>query len=174
MGAVRIRDQTSDKNITSNVHDSSPSIDVFRSERAACLYEEKKIHQDVLTSNIARGLNSPFIHNIAFSSEKVILSESRGKYARQAPFTRENHSKHMLVEFDVRGQKGMDFFSQEWKNCFENLMGTIYQAESGYKKKSPRIDFYYFTCTFDHQQKHMLFNIFRNLIYFKKSIMLMK
>lgn len=38
--------------------------------------------------------------------------------------------------------------------CIENLMSTIYQAESGVKKKIDHTC-YYFTCTYDHQQKHI-------------------
>ncbi len=36
MGAVRKRVQTADKNITSNLHHSSPSVNIFRSEKVFC------------------------------------------------------------------------------------------------------------------------------------------
>ncbi len=54
-----------------------------------------------------------FIDIIAFSSEKVISSESREKYAQIKQykivlFALQNCSKRMLVDFDVRGQQGMD------------------------------------------------------------------
>ncbi len=64
MGAVRMRVQTADKNIT------TPVIRMF------------------LTSN--HWFSEYSIHNIAFSSEKVISSKSGEKYARS---TSENSPK---------------------------------------------------------------------------------
>ncbi len=43
MGAVRMRVQTADKNITSNPHHSSPSINVLRSEKL-CVCKKQILH----------------------------------------------------------------------------------------------------------------------------------
>ncbi len=55
---------------------------------------------------------SSLYHTIAFSSEKFIPSESGEKYA-QIKFTSQNSSKQLWVDFDVRGQQGMDCFTGE-------------------------------------------------------------
>ncbi len=58
MGAVRMRVQTTDKNITkSNPHDSSASINVLWSEKLCVSKKEESS-----------------VNNIVFSSEKAILS----------------------------------------------------------------------------------------------------
>ncbi len=46
------------------------------------------------------------IHNIAFSSEKVILFESGEKYAQNNQNSRKYFQTNMSVDFDVRGQQG--------------------------------------------------------------------
>ncbi len=50
-------------------------------------------------------------HNIAFSSEKLNLSESGEKY--QAKKIQNNSEENVLVDFDVRGQRGIDFSLKE-------------------------------------------------------------
>ncbi len=58
------------------------------------------------------------MHNIAFSIEKVVLSELGETFAQiehclQAKPVQKQFYTNMLVDFDVRGQQGMDFFSLE-------------------------------------------------------------
>ncbi len=72
MGAVRMRVQTADKNLTSNPHDSNPSDSILWSLKLC-------IHQDDF--NFRPLLRYEKIH-IAFSRKKVVLSESGDKYAQ--------------------------------------------------------------------------------------------
>ncbi len=76
MGSVKMRGQTDDKKITSNPNHSNPLISIMRSENLHVC--DKQIHHsDHLTSNRFFQLKyESSIHNIAFSSEKVISSES--------------------------------------------------------------------------------------------------
>ncbi len=69
MGAVRMRVQTADKNITI-IHTTSVHQLTFCEEKSCVC--EKQIHHSM----------DLFIHIIAFSSEKVIESESGEKYAQ--------------------------------------------------------------------------------------------
>ncbi len=75
MGAVRMRVQIADKNITINPHQSSPSVNVLRNEKLSLCVNQ--IHFNYffffLLQTIASDCMSS-IHNIAFSSENVILS----------------------------------------------------------------------------------------------------
>ncbi len=50
------------------------------------------------------------IHNIAFSSEKVIASESGAKYEQ---IKHRLQQKNKFLAFDARGQQEMDFFTAE-------------------------------------------------------------
>ncbi len=59
------------------------------------------------------------IHNIAFSSEKVILFESGEKYAQNNQNSRKYFQTNMSVDFDLRGQQGMDFC--HWRKCYCGL-----------------------------------------------------
>ncbi len=55
-----------------------------------------------------------FFHSIAFSSEKLIVRIRREICTDQAPFTSKNSPQfylHMSVDFEVRGQQGMDFYT---------------------------------------------------------------
>ncbi len=55
------------------------------------------------------------VHNIAFFSEKVLIWNRREIFTDQALFTSKKSPKqpytNILVDFDVIGQKGMDFLS---------------------------------------------------------------
>ncbi len=83
MGAVRMRAQTADKST-----------------------HNKSIIKTFWLQTTALTLKKSFIHNIAFSCEKVVLSESGENYTvfifKQK--TVQNRSKHMSVNYDVRGQ----------------------------------------------------------------------
>ncbi len=70
MGAVRMRVQTADKNITP--HHSSPSVNILRRQKL------KQRHQDILTF---KPKYESIIHNSS-SSEKVFRSESGEKSAQ--------------------------------------------------------------------------------------------
>ncbi len=48
MGAVRMRVRTADKNIMINPHKSDQSINVFWSEKNACLYKKQSIGEQVM------------------------------------------------------------------------------------------------------------------------------
>ncbi len=50
------------------------------------------------------------LYNIAFSSEKVISSESVEKYAQNKALFISDKCQKTNVKFDVRGQQRMDFF----------------------------------------------------------------
>ncbi len=55
------------------------------------------------------------IHNIAFCSSKLVLSEPAEKYCMHRSSTaykqERKKSSNMIVDFDVRGQQRMDFFT---------------------------------------------------------------
>ncbi len=73
MGAVRMRVQTADEN-HNNLYDSSLSSNFLWSKKLVFV-KKIFINMTFLTSNHC-------IYNIAFSSEKVVLSESGKKYAQ--------------------------------------------------------------------------------------------
>ncbi len=74
MGAVRMRVQIADKNITINPHQSSPSVNVLWNEKlCVCVNQIHFKYVFFLLQTIASDCMSS-IHNIAFSSENVILS----------------------------------------------------------------------------------------------------
>ncbi len=87
MGAVRMRVQTADKNMTIihiNPRHSSPSINILCKEVKSCVFVRnksiKKIFFNIKPLLLTKYKSS--IPNIAFPSEKVILSESGEKYSQ--------------------------------------------------------------------------------------------
>ncbi len=81
MGAVRMRVQTADNNITSNNTtplQSSPSVNILWSEKL-CVRKKQIHYQGVFQFKSPKESS---IHNITFSSEKFTSSESGGKYAQ--------------------------------------------------------------------------------------------
>ncbi len=76
MGAVRMRVQTGDKNIT--IIHSTPSVNVLRSKNMCVC--NKQIHQ--ASSCCFQLKYEYFINNIDFSFEKVVSSESGDKSAQ--------------------------------------------------------------------------------------------
>ncbi len=75
MGAVRMRVLTADKNIPIN-HNMTPVYQLTSCEVKICMFvRNKPIIREFFISDESS------IHNIAFSSEKLVLSESREKYA---------------------------------------------------------------------------------------------
>ncbi len=109
MGAVRMRVQTADKNIT-KIH-TTPVHQLTSCEAKSCLFVRNKfIIKLFLTSNCCFWLKyESSIHNIAFSSEKVVLSESGEKYAQIKHHLQAK--TNMSVDFDMRGQQEMDLFT---------------------------------------------------------------
>ncbi len=90
MGAIRIRVQTDDKN-NSVIH-TTPVHQLMTCEEKSCVFvRNKSIIKAFLTSNPCP-LSS--VHNIVFSNEKVISSESGEKYA-QITIYKKNSSKQM-------------------------------------------------------------------------------
>ncbi len=73
----------------------------------------KSIIKEFLTSNTCVWLKyESIIHNIAFSSEKAVLSESLEKHAQiKHRLQAKKSSKHMTVDFDVRGQQEKHFIT---------------------------------------------------------------
>ncbi len=89
MGAIRIRVQTADKN-NSVIH-TTPVHQLMPCEEKSCVLVRNKSIKAFLTSNHCP-LSS--VHNIVFSNEKVISSESGEKYA-QITIYKKNSSKQM-------------------------------------------------------------------------------
>ncbi len=72
----------------------------------------KCIIKTYLTSNCCVLLKyKSSIHNIAFSSEQAILSESEEKHAQIKQFKQTLLNKS-VGDFDVRGRKGMNFIAR--------------------------------------------------------------
>ncbi len=149
MGAVRMRVQTADKNITSNPHHSSPSINVLLREKL-CVCREKIHHEDVfnfkllIPAKISSILLSS-IHNVAFSSEKVILSESGEICTYQALFTSENSPKHICVWILI--WKDNRTWTFHWRKCYYGLWTCIFARSEGLKLHALKIDLFW-TCSF--------------------------
>jgi len=78
MGAVRMRAQTADKTIT--IIHNNQSIQYF--EVKSCLFARNKFIKTFVTLNHCFHLKYYSVHNIDFSSEKVVSSESEEKYAQ--------------------------------------------------------------------------------------------
>ncbi len=80
MGAVRMRVQTADKNIT--IIHSTPVHQLLHCELKSCMFVIN--HPSLTCFNFKPLLPwvESFIHNIAFSREKVVSSESGEKYAQ--------------------------------------------------------------------------------------------
>ncbi len=100
MGAVRMRVQTADKNITIipiTPHHSSPSVNVFWNE--SCLFN---------TANPSRCFN---FKQAFYLWKKHLIWIRRKICPDQALFKSKNSSKQISVDFDVRGQQGTDFFT---------------------------------------------------------------
>ncbi len=93
MGAVRMRVQTADKNITIIHKYFSPSVKVLK-WKAACLLE----------TNPLKYFPAKWESSIIY---KVVSSESGEKYAQIQQFT----SQNMSVDFNVNGQQWRDFFT---------------------------------------------------------------
>ncbi len=91
MGAVKMRFQTADKNCSN-----------------CCFWAKYESS----------------IQNIAFSSEKVILSESGEKYTQiehyLQVYVNSPNQLNMLVDFYMRGQQWMNFFT-DWKKHYYGL-----------------------------------------------------
>ncbi len=106
MGAARMRVQTADKNIT--IIHTTPVHKLTSCEVKSYMFLIK-----------LKSIIRTFFHQIAFSSQNAISSESGEKYAQikhglQTKIV-QNISKQvcMLVDFDVRGQQGMGFLLEE-------------------------------------------------------------
>ncbi len=79
MGAVRMRVQTADKNVT--IIHTTPVHHLMSWEDKSYMFVKKQIHQIVLTVNLCLLKYEASIHDIDFSSEKIASSESGEKYA---------------------------------------------------------------------------------------------
>ncbi len=88
-----------------------------------CVFEEKQIHQDVfIFKSLFPTQYDHNINNIAFSSEKVVLSESGEKYA-QAPFIASKTVNFgCWVDFEMREQQGWTLSLEEAILRIMNLM----------------------------------------------------
>ncbi len=94
MGAVRMRVQTSDKNITSNPHHSSPSVNILRSQKL--FVRNKSIIKMFITSN--RCLNMSPLSIIMLPQWKSCLVWIRIEICTvQAPIINKNSSKQICV-----------------------------------------------------------------------------
>ncbi len=102
MGAVRMRVQTADKNIT--IIHTTPVHQL-----TSCDVTSWQVM--FLTSNCCFWQKyESSTHNTAFSSEKVVWSESGEKYVQIKHLYKWKQFKtNMWVDFDVRGQQGMDY-----------------------------------------------------------------
>ncbi len=92
-----------------NNQDSSPLIHILWSEQLSVYLTDKSISKVFLTSNESS------MDQIDFFSKKVISSKSGENYAQikhclQVTKVR-NTSKHILVNFYVRGQQGIDLIT---------------------------------------------------------------
>ncbi len=99
MGAIKMRVQRADKNIT--IIDSSLSINVLWSEKLSVYY--KQIHQDIINFKpllLVKYLWVHYTHDIAFSNEQIISPESGER-------NNQNSSKQIcwwiLMKEDYRG-----------------------------------------------------------------------
>ncbi len=107
MGAIKIRVQTADKN-NSIIH-TTPVHQLMPCEEKSCVFvQNKSIIKAFLTSNPCP-LSS--VHNIVFSDEKVISSESGEKYAQITIYKKNTILNKWVGDFDVRGQQEMAFFT---------------------------------------------------------------
>ncbi len=70
------------------------------------------------------------IHNIAFSNNKAVLFESGEKFALILLQKRKKFLLNMLVGFDVRRQRGMDFFIAKCLQISSNKVRSSIQFHS--------------------------------------------
>ncbi len=137
MGAIRIRVQIADKN-NSVIH-TTPVHQLMTCEEKSCVFiRNKSIIKAFLTSNPCP-LSS--VHNIVFSNEKVILSESGEKYA-QIPIYKKNSSKQMGRGFWCKRTTGDGLFY--WRKYYFGLKTGILVKSESLKLKSLDGLFYLF------------------------------
>ncbi len=130
MGAVRMRVQTADENITIVIHMAS-------SEAKICMFIINKfINKPFFTSNWRFLLKyESFFHNVAFSSEKVSPSESGKRYAQN------KHSLHAKIVQNICGKCGFWFERTTgdapflWRKPYYGLW-TILNRIDSFKLKS--------------------------------------
>ncbi len=113
-----------------------------------CVFERNKSIKTFLSSNHC------FLHkydhninNIAFSSEKVVLSESGEKYA-QAPFIASKTVNFgCWVDFEMREQQGFDFVTGGSNIKNYELDGLMFKGlDDGFSHHKTLIDELEFTC----------------------------
>ncbi len=112
MGAVRMRVQTADKNIT--IIHTTPVHQLTSWEVKSCVFVRNKSIKTFLTSNRCFWPKcESIIHNIAFSSEKVVWSESGEKSAQ---------TKHRLQTKTALNKYVCGFWFQEMDFSLEEVL----------------------------------------------------
>ncbi len=105
MGAIRMRVQTVDKNITiihKYPHHSSPSIKVLLSKKLS-LCAKQIHHKDILSP-----LSLILLSSVKRSS---CLNQERNMHRPSTLYKWKQLQTNMSVDFDVKGQQRMDFFT---------------------------------------------------------------
>ncbi len=112
MGAVRMRVQTADKNIT--IIHTTPVHQL----------RNKSIIMVSLTSNCCKQSKcESSIDSIALSSGKSHLNQEGNMHRSSTDYKLKKFWKNMWVDFDVRGQQRMVFYL---KKCYYGLVFYIY------------------------------------------------
>ncbi len=132
MGAVRMRVQTADKKIT--IIHTTPVHQLTSCDAKSCVFERNKfiIKAFFNFKTVTFGQNTIPLSIIWFFpvKKKSLIWIRREICTDQALFTNKNVLKNMLVNFDVRGQQGMDvftggsiimyYFAQKWRFRVKN------------------------------------------------------
>ncbi len=134
MGAVRMRVQTADKNIT--IIHTTASQQLMTWEVKSCVFvRNKSIIKTFLTSNHCFWPKyESIIHNTS-SSEKVFWSESGEKSAQiKHRLQAKTVLNKYVCEFWCERQQEMDLF--HWRKCYYGLWTHILARSNGLKSKT--------------------------------------
>ncbi len=126
MGAVRMRVQTADKNIT--IIHTTPVLQLSCEELSVCT---KQIHQDVLTSNSCFQLKyKSSFHNVAVIEVSCLNRES--KMHRSSTIYTQKQICGWILTWQTSGDR-----LYHWRKCYYGLWTGILARSNGLKLKCP-------------------------------------
>ncbi len=142
MGAIRMRVQTADKNITSNLTTPVNLLTSYEGEICMFVRNEFIIIKMFFTLNSWFLYPYPYYPYYAFSSEKVCLIWISRDICRSSSVYKQKQSKTEICQLILIWEQGMDFFNgghiiMDYRLIFWQL---IHFTVTHYSKKKKRND----------------------------------